>query len=110
MLAWRGEAESLGLTADALAAVLDRMPTLEPPAIGSAEAERLYRWLASPDGLTASVSTFGQRDVIKAVCNTLPAGGRVDQVLDLVDGFLRSEHVTVPPPLSYMSSTVGLPL
>ncbi len=68
-------------------------PAPEPPTVGQPEAERLYRWLASPDGLTASVSTFGQRDVIKAVCNALPSGGRVDQVLDLVDGFLRSEHV-----------------
>src|SRR3546814_6880564 len=66
---------------------------MEPPVVGSAEAEQLYRWLASPDGLTASVSTFGQREVIKAICNALPSGGRVDQVLDLVDGFLRSEHV-----------------
>src|SRR3546814_16145886 len=66
---------------------------MEPPVVGSAEAEQLYRWLASPDGLTASVSTFGQREVIKAICNALPSGGRVDQVLDLVDGFLRSENV-----------------
>jgi conjugative relaxase-like TrwC/TraI family protein len=91
--AWRRRAGALGLDVGALEAVLERTSAVEPPAVGSVEAEQLYRWLASPDGLTASVSTFGQRDVIKAICNALPSGGRVDQVLDLVDGFLRSEHV-----------------
>jgi hypothetical protein len=66
---------------------------VEPPALGSAAAERLYRWLASADGLTARASMFGKRDVIKAISNGLPAGGSVDQVLDLAGGFLRSEHV-----------------
>src|SRR3546814_14700952 len=79
--------------AELLTAVIDRATAIEPPAVGSVEADRLYRWLASPEGLTASVSTFGQRDVIKAICHALPAGGRVEQVLDLVAGFLRSEHV-----------------
>ena len=91
--AWRGRADALGLDDEALAALLGRAPVVEPPEIGTAEAERLYRWLASPEGLTASVSTFGQREVIRAICNSLPAGGRVDRVLDLVDGFLESEHV-----------------
>ena len=39
------------------------------------------------------MSTFGQRDVIKAIGNALPGGGRVDQVLDLVDEFVASAHV-----------------
>ncbi len=91
--AWRTRAAAVGLDDETLAEVLDRAPAPEPPTPGSAEGEQLYRWLVSPDGLTASVSTFGQRDVIKAVCDALPSGGRVDQVLDLVDGFLRSEHV-----------------
>src|SRR3546814_17195063 len=84
---------ALWFDAELLEAVIDRATAIGPPAVGSVEADRLYRWLASPEGLTASVSTFGQRDVIKAICNDLPAGGRVEQVLDLVDGFLRSEHV-----------------
>jgi conjugative relaxase-like TrwC/TraI family protein len=91
--AWRARAQTLGLDGETLTGVLDRAFAAEPPTPGSAGAEQLYRWLASPDGLTSSHGTFGQRDVIKAVCNRLPSGGRVDQVLDLVDGFLRSEHV-----------------
>jgi conjugative relaxase-like TrwC/TraI family protein len=90
---WWSRAEALGLDADALIAVLDRSRSIEPPAPDTPEAEQLYRWLASAEGLTAKASTFGERDVIKAICNALPAGGRVDQILDLVDGFVRSEHV-----------------
>ena len=90
---WRARAAALGLDTEALAAVLDRAVVVEPPTPGSREAERLYRWLASAEGLTARASTFGEREVIKAICNALPAGGSVDRVLDLVDGFLRSDHV-----------------
>jgi conjugative relaxase-like TrwC/TraI family protein len=90
---WRARAEALGFDTHGLGAVLDRTVAVEPPTPGSPEADRLYRWLAGPEGLTAKASTFGTREVIKAICNALPAGGRVDQVLDLVDGFLRSEHV-----------------
>lgn len=90
---WRKRAKALGFDTHAVAAVLDRATGVEPPAPGSAEADRLYRSLAGPEGLTVRASTFGTREVIKAICNALPAGGRVDQVLDLVDGFLRSDHV-----------------
>lgn len=91
---WRARAEALGLDAEALAAVVGRRAVAtEPPVPASPEAEVLYRRLASPEGLTARASTFGERDVIKAVCNALPAGGRVEEVLGLVDGFLGSEHV-----------------
>ena len=92
--AWRARAEALGLDAERSGRrARPARRRIDPPTPDSPEAERLYRWLASPEGLTAKVSTFGEREVIKAVCNALPAGGRVDQVLDLVDGFLRSEHV-----------------
>ncbi|MGQ0431364.1 MAG: MobF family relaxase [Microthrixaceae bacterium] len=91
--AWRMRAQALGFDGPALADVLDRARVIEPPLPGSPDAEELYRWLASPEGLTARASTFGEREVIKAICNALPSGGRVEDVLDLVDGFLRSEHV-----------------
>jgi conjugative relaxase-like TrwC/TraI family protein len=90
---WKARAAALGLDTETLAAVLDRAAVVDPPTLGSPGAERLYRWLASAEGLTARASTFGKREVIKAICNALPAGGSVDQVLDLADGFLRSEHV-----------------
>lgn len=90
---WRARAEALGLDATALHAVTDRTAPTSPPRPGSPAAEQLYLELASPEGLTADNSTFGQREVIKAICNALPAGGRVEDVLALVDGFLRSPHV-----------------
>ena len=92
---WRTRADANGLDSKALAATLGRVPAVGPPVPGSPEAENLYRWLASAHGLTARASTFGERDVIKAVCNALPGGGLVDQVLDLVDGFASSQHVLV---------------
>jgi conjugative relaxase-like TrwC/TraI family protein len=90
---WKARAAALGLDTEALAAVFERGVVVEPPTPGSREAERLYRWLASAEGLTARASTFGEREVVKAICNALPAGGSVDRVLDLADGFLRSHQV-----------------
>jgi conjugative relaxase-like TrwC/TraI family protein len=90
---WRRRADALGFDSRSLEDLLDRATAIEPPAPDSVEVDRLYRWLASSEGLTRQASTFGERDVIKAVCNALPNGGRVDTVLDLVDGFLRCEHV-----------------
>ncbi len=90
---WRTRAQALGFDGPALAEVLDRATVIEAPMPGSPEAEELYRWLASPEGLTKRASTFGEREVIKAICNVLPNGGRVEDILDLVDGFVRSEHV-----------------
>ncbi len=90
---WWKRAHGLGFDTSVLAGVLDRATVIEPPRPGSAEAEVLYRWLASPEGLTERASTFGEREVIKAICNALPGGGRVEDVLDLVEGFLGSGHV-----------------
>jgi len=90
---WRARARGLGFDAQALSNVLERSSGIEPPSPDTPEADELYRWLASPEGLTERLSTFGEREVIKAICNALPHGGRVEAVLDLVDGFLRSEHV-----------------
>jgi conjugative relaxase-like TrwC/TraI family protein len=96
--AWQERAVAVGLDPDALAAAVGRSEPMEPPVSGSDAAERLYRWLASPKGLTARASTFGERDVIKAICNALPTGGRVDQILDLAEGFLASPHVVALRP------------
>lgn len=90
---WWDRAEALGFDTDALDATLDRTGPQRPPTPDSRDADVIYGALARPDGLTASKSTFGQREVIKAVCDALPAGGRVEDVLALVDGFLRSPHV-----------------
>jgi len=90
---WRARAQAVGFDGPALASVLDRATVIEAPMPDSPEAEDLYRWLVSAEGLTKRASTFGEREVIKAICNALPNGGRVEDILDLVDGFVRSEHV-----------------
>jgi conjugative relaxase-like TrwC/TraI family protein len=90
---WKARATALGVDTETLAAVLDRAAVIEPPMPGSPGAARLYHWLAGAEGLTVRASTFGEREVIKAICNALPAGGSVERVLNLADGFLRSEHV-----------------
>ncbi len=90
---WRARADGLGFDADALSRVVGRSASIDPPTPGTPRAESLFAALAGAEGLTKRRSTFGQRDVIKAVCNALPYGGRVDDVLGLVDGFLESDRV-----------------
>lgn len=90
---WRTRAVAAGLTDW----VLDRAVRW-PPLVRAVSPDRpdvagLYGSLASPDGLTRSTSAFGRRDVIKAMCNALPNGAPVTEVLGLVDGFLASRHV-----------------
>ena len=53
----------------------------------------LYDELAGPEGVTTRRSTFDRRDVLKAICDRLPAGAPVDDVLELADGFLVEESV-----------------
>ncbi|MBA2283327.1 MAG: relaxase domain-containing protein [Acidimicrobiia bacterium] len=90
---WRERAERHGFDDGTLAGLIDRSPTVEPPVPGSIEAELMYGSLAGPVGLTERASTFGDRDVIKAICAALPAGAPVERVLALAEGFLRSGHV-----------------
>ncbi|MBA2282736.1 MAG: relaxase domain-containing protein [Acidimicrobiia bacterium] len=91
--AWRERAAAAGLDDRAVEGLLDRTALGGPPAPGSADAEALYGWLAGPSGLTEKASTFGDRDLIRAICVALPGGAPVDGVLALADGFLRSDHV-----------------
>jgi conjugative relaxase-like TrwC/TraI family protein len=53
----------------------------------------LFEWLSSEQGLTARASSFGERDVLKAICNALPGGAPVPAILDLTEQFLTSNHV-----------------
>lgn len=90
---WRTQADTLGFDTEALAATLGRVTDVDPPALGTVAAERLFIALGGPHGLTAKKATFGRREVIEAICDALPAGGRIEDILDLADGFLDSEYV-----------------
>ncbi len=89
---WQTKAAALGVDARSLDRLLGHAVTA-PPVVGSPEAARLFDALASPDGVTAARSTFTYGRLVEAVCDRLPAGGRVEDVLALADGFLASEHV-----------------
>lgn len=91
--AWRAKARALGFDADTIERLTGRVQPQPAPRPGSLEADALYRDLASAGGLTAHRSTFSRPDVIEAICERLPAGGRVEDVLALADGFLTSERV-----------------
>jgi len=80
--------------------IRDRQHVRDPPVPGSPAAEALFARLAAPDGLTARRSTFGRAEVLEAICDRLPGGGRVVDVVALGDAFLASDHV-IP---------IGLPL
>lgn len=96
--AWRARADAVAFNDTTIRGLVGRQRSIEPPVPESPEAARLYAWLAGPEGVTARVSTFGRREVIKAVCNALPHGGLVEEVLGLVEGFLGSEHVLALEP------------
>ena len=58
----------------------------------------MYQTLAGPDGLTANRATFGRAQVINAICDTLPNGAPVTEILGMVEQFLHSEHVIALTP------------
>ena len=96
---WRAKARAHGLDDDLLTAALHRQEHHDPPAPGSPAAEALFVHLAAPDGLTARRSTFSKAQVLEAICDRLPGGGRVLDIVALSDAFLTSQHVIpVGPP------------
>lgn len=56
------------------------------------QVEMLFTELAGPDGLTRNRSTFGRRDVIQALCDRLPTGAPVAEVMAWAERFLESPH------------------
>ena len=96
---WRVKARAHGLDDDVLAAALHRQERHDPPVPGSPAAEALFVLLAAPDGLTARRSTFNRAQVLEAICDRLPGGGRVVDIVALGDAFLASQHVIpIDPP------------
>jgi len=90
---WRERARSLGLDDEALADLVGRVsPSLVPEA-GMTAAEELFAALAAPEGLTAEVSTFGRKEVLQAICDRLPAGADIGQVVALAREFVGTDHV-----------------
>jgi conjugative relaxase-like TrwC/TraI family protein len=96
---WRERARTLGLDDGALAGLVDRVGPARAPEPGTDAAEELFAALAAPDGLTAEVSTFSRKEVLQAICDRLPAGAEIGQVVALAKAFVASDHVV----------TIGVP-
>ena len=90
---WRERARTLGLDDEALADLVGRVAPALVPEPGTTAAEDLFAALAAPDGLTAQVSTFGRKEVLQAICDHLPAGADMGQVVALAKEFVASNHV-----------------
>jgi len=88
--AWVAQAAELGLDPVALGEPMTMWA--QSRAFHLADFEILDE-LAGPTGVTERRSTFDRRDVVKAICDRLPAGAPVDHVLDLADEFLASDVV-----------------
>ncbi len=90
---WRQRARTLGLDDEALAGLVGRAAPSRVPEPGTDAAEELFAALSAPDGLTAEVSTFSRKEVLQAICDRLPAGADVGQVVALAKAFVASDHV-----------------
>ncbi len=90
---WHERAARAGLDDQAITNVLGMGATVEPPTPGTDVADALFSALASPDGLTSSHSTFGRRDVIRALSERCPPGTTIGHVVALSEAFLASPHV-----------------
>lgn len=93
LIEWQQRARAEGLDPASLGELLDRDVPAVPPARGSDAAEVLFRYLSSPEALTAQRSTFGRREVIQAIAEHLPAGAGTAAITDLADAYLSSRHV-----------------
>jgi conjugative relaxase-like TrwC/TraI family protein len=90
---WRQHAEAAGFTTRDLEAVVGQ-GTARP--LEAADSDRIIAQLAGSEGLTRDASTFCRRDVLRAICEQLPAGAKVAEIEDLADRFLRAEGLVIP--------------
>jgi conjugative relaxase-like TrwC/TraI family protein len=98
---WRTEAAERGVDADALVRQVtdrtrdrERDRTVSERAVSEWTVAAMFDRLASPDGLTATASTFGRQDVIAALGGEL-AGATRAELEGLADRFLADRTVAV---------------
>ncbi len=92
---WRRRAIEVGLTPERIAQILATGAGLV-----RVEVDRLTKDLCSEEGLTATNSTFGRADAVKAIAGSFPTGAPALVVQGLVDGFLARPEVTELPELA----------
>jgi conjugative relaxase-like TrwC/TraI family protein len=93
---WRQEASERGVDPDTLVReVTDRTPNRDQDwTVSAAAAVQLFDRLASPDGLTATASTFARPNVLVALGAGLAGTGR-SELEELADRFLAERAVSV---------------
>lgn len=84
---WRERARALGVEPEDLRALVGHARVREPDWTPISQA------LVAPTGLTHALSTFGRREVLRALCAELPAGAPVAELERRADDVLGSEAV-----------------
>lgn len=87
---WAARADELGFGPVEVAELLERGVVREPQRWS---AGSLFDDLASATGVTEHASTFGRRDVVRAVAERMPDGADVTAIEDLADGFIAERRV-----------------
>jgi conjugative relaxase-like TrwC/TraI family protein len=87
---WREAAAEAGFDRVAMMRMFGRGA---PPTPGEVVTAEVFARLLGPEGLTEHRATFDRRDVVQALCKTLPTGGVVADVERLADALLRERDV-----------------
>jgi conjugative relaxase-like TrwC/TraI family protein len=87
---WALRADELGFGPVEVAELIERGVTREPQLWSVGD---LFDDLASPSGVTEHASTFGRRDVVRAVAERMGDGADVTAIEDLADGFIAEHRV-----------------
>ncbi len=88
---WRRRSTELGFDCEQACREINAAVD-DPRDVGPVDLTAMFERLAGPDGLTRNRSVFGRRNVIEAVCDLLPNGAPIGQIIEWADFFLDSEH------------------
>ncbi len=88
---WRRRATGLDFDADELSAQLLDSSGVDLPR-ETFDAETLFADLAGPTGLTLHRATFGRREILMGICDRLPNGAPVDDIVEWSERFIESDH------------------
>ncbi|MCZ7532612.1 MAG: relaxase domain-containing protein [Acidimicrobiia bacterium] len=103
---WLERGAEVGVTPESVALLLGRSHEVTIP-----DPEPVFGRLASAEGLTAQASTFGRAEVIKAVVDALPEGGRRGEIEAVTDAFLHHpDVVNILPSHAAVDAGVDLPI
>ncbi|MCP4380636.1 MAG: relaxase domain-containing protein [Hyphomicrobiales bacterium] len=86
---WEARAAEIGFDQAALAHVVGRVPVRS----ADLEPDALFDHLLGDQGLTEQASSFGRRDVLRAIAEALPTGATVAQVEELADDLERQPEM-----------------